>query len=115
MSRNLLVRSTAAVLLALFLTAPLAWAMPRQAPRAEAAASWSGTAGLLRLLWSLVAPKPKEGGSLDPSGNTSSSGPRGEEGSSLDPNGAASEGGGSLDPSGAMIEGGGSLDPDGAR
>ena len=100
MSRNLLVRSTAAVLLAFVLTTPLAWAMPRQAPRAEAAASWSEPAGLLRLLWSLLAPRLMEGSSLDPSGNTNP-GPRGESGSSLDPDGAATEAGSDLDPDGA--------------
>jgi hypothetical protein len=100
MSRNPLVRSTAAVLLALFLTAPLAWAMPRQEPRAEAADSWSGPAGLLRLLWSLVTPRLKEGSSLDPDGNTNP-GPRGESGSSLDPSGAPTEAGSDLDPNGA--------------
>lgn len=113
MSRNPLVRSTAAVLLALFLTAPPAWALPMPAPRSEAAASWSGPAGLLRLLWSLVAPRPKEGSSLDPDGNTNP-GPRGEAGSSLDPSGATIEVGSDLDPDGATTEAGSDLDPNGA-
>jgi hypothetical protein len=75
-------------------------ALPVQAPRAEAAASWSRPAGLLRLLRSLVAPRLKEGSSLDPSGNTNP-GPQGEAGSDLDPNGATIEAGSDLDPDGA--------------